>query len=223
MSNGITKEAVLRVFPEVLQRSEAISTLGDVFADYLSGAVAEAKLCAIYPNIDTLEEKALDILAYDFKIDWWDETLSLEQKRRVFKKSFYVHKHLGTVQSVKTAVSAVHPDSEVLEWMDYNGDPYFFKLRVNITDGQPTAALHNALLDNVNFYKSARSVLEAVEYFILFEDRAELNLYAGIGMQARISSEVDCDTPAMADVDFFIDTDGVILTNEDLAWLCELA
>ena len=222
MSNGITKESVLRVFPEVLQRNADISSLGDVFADYLSAAVEDAKRCAIYPNIDTLDGDALDILAYDFKIDWWDANLDLEKKREVFKRSFYVHKHLGTKRSVQTAVSAVYQASDVTEWFEYGGEPYFFKLRVNITEEDGISAeKHQQLIDNVNFYKSARSVLEEIEYYILWGDRDSLRIYAGVGIQMAKSAHIGCEEPTFDSLLFLVDENGDQLADEDGAWLAE--
>lgn len=219
MSNSITKENVLRTFPEPLQRSAAISALGEVMADYLGAVASEASLCALYTQIDELPDGVLDILAYDFKIDWWDAGLTVAQKRRIFKNSFFVHRHLGTAQSVSEALEAMYPGSSVQEWFDYDGDPYRFKLRVNVTDGTVSSAGHAKILKSVDMYKSARSVLEGVEYFIHKEDLARLTMYAGVGLQMAKSFEVDCETPVLVLVAYLTDEEGNILTNENGDWL----
>ena len=83
--------------------------LGQVVAEELSDRMSEIEKAAIYPRIDELDEALLDILAYDFKVDWYGYDYPVEVKRRILKSSFYVHRHLGTKGAVETAIQALYP------------------------------------------------------------------------------------------------------------------
>ena len=103
-SHGLTEESLLRQFPVALQSDPSSAALGEVTARLLARRPEEIGCLSLYPRIDELPEDLLDILAYDFKVDWWDAEYSLEEKRRIFKDSWYVHKHLGTKAAVETAL-----------------------------------------------------------------------------------------------------------------------
>lgn len=165
-NGGLTKENLLFTFPVGLRENQPIATLGDVTADALAKRPAEIGLLSIYARIDELPEDLLDILANDFKIDWWDPNYSLEEKRRTFKDSWYVHKHLGTKAAVETAISAIYPNTTVEEWFEYGGEPYHFQLRINISDDDVDSKRMRRVLERMNFYKSLRSHNDGIHYFM---------------------------------------------------------
>lgn len=168
-ANGITKGNLLATFPYALQGSTSISALGDATADVLARRPEEISRLLIYPRIDELPEDLLDILAYDFKVDWWDPNYSLEEKRRVFKGSWYVHKHLGTKAAVETAIRAIYPLTIVEEWFEYGGEPYHFRLNINITSDSGDRVRQRRVLERLEFYKSLRSHNDGVRYFLMPE------------------------------------------------------
>lgn len=89
MSNTPTAEEFLRALPPVLRNDSRMIALGQVVAEELSDRMSEIEKAAIYPRIDELDEALLDILAYDFKVDWYGYDYPLETKRALLKSSFY--------------------------------------------------------------------------------------------------------------------------------------
>ncbi len=168
MSNahGITKETLLFTFPASLRETPSIAALGEVTAEALAKRPAEIGLLSLYPRIDELPEALLDILAYDFKVDWWDRNYSVEEKRRTLKSSWYVHKHMGTKAAVEAAISAIYPHTQVLEWFEYGGEPYHFRLDINITNDHIDSDKQRRVLERLNFYKNLRSHNDGVTYFV---------------------------------------------------------
>ncbi|NCE66053.1 phage tail protein I, partial [Pseudoflavonifractor sp. 524-17] len=59
--------------------------LAQAIAELLARRKEEIDRLLIYPAIDRLDEPLLDILARDFKVDWWDADYSVEEKRRTLK------------------------------------------------------------------------------------------------------------------------------------------
>ena len=133
MNNGLTAENLLLALPEALRQDEQMQALAAGIAEVLAARPAEIDRLLIYPRIDELPEALLDRLAYDFKVDWWDAEYSLAAKRQTLKDNWQVHRRLGTKAAVEQAIAAIYPKTQVLEWFEYGGEPYHFKLEINLT------------------------------------------------------------------------------------------
>lgn len=166
MSKTITKESLVSTFPIALKSDDSISALAEITAELFAERIDDISLINIYSNIDSLPEAMLDILAYDFKVDWWDHDLTLEEKRKTLKDSFIVHKRLGTKEAVETAISDVYPESKVQEWWEYGGEPYWFRLLIEANGIRVDSRKHKRILQLVDFYKSLRSHLGEIIYRI---------------------------------------------------------
>ena len=166
--HGITTEILLSTFPTALQSSSSTSALAQGTAHLLAQRPAEIDLLRLYAAIDRLPEPLLDLLACDFKVDWWDADYSVAEKRRTLKDSWRVHRHMGTKAAVETAIRAIYPDSTVEEWWQYGGDPYHFRLRVDATEAQDAAdaGKRRKVLARVDCYKSLRSHSDGVTYLM---------------------------------------------------------
>lgn len=164
--HGLTKENLVVTLPPALRTDPSVVALAEALSELLAARPAEIERLRIYPAIDTLEEPLLDILARDFKVDWWDPEYSLEEKRRTLKDSWRVHRLLGTRAAVETAISAIYPHTQVLEWFEYGGEPYHFRLDINITNDSIDSEKQRRVLERMNFYKSLRSHNDGVTYFV---------------------------------------------------------
>ena len=81
MSKLITeKDALLAAFPYSLTRDTDKVKLADAVASELIKTVAQSEYAAIFPRVDELPEKVLDILAADLKIQWYEADSSIESK-----------------------------------------------------------------------------------------------------------------------------------------------
>ena len=85
---AITKENLLLLLPPALTHDRSILALAEAGAGALEERRREISRTILYPAIDTLEAPVLDILAQDFKVDWWDPNYTLAEKRRTLKDSW---------------------------------------------------------------------------------------------------------------------------------------
>jgi len=166
MSNvhGLTVENLMSTFPDYMRKDEMILALAESIAEKLGALPKQIDSIRIYAMIDDLPEELLDILAYDFKVDWWDPNYTLEQKRQTLKESWNVHRALGTKHAVETAMSAVYNDTYVSEWYQYDGDPFHFTLHIDATFENPDPVKHQRVLDRLEYYKNLRSSPYYIEY-----------------------------------------------------------
>lgn len=157
--SSVTKDTLMRTLPSVLSADQGMQDLGKTAAEALTRLWANIDLPSIYARINELPESLLDILAKDFKVDWYDYNYSLETKRALIKDNFFIHKHLGTVAAVKRALTDVWPPSAVEEWFEYDGRPYYFRVILEASRGQEPIRVDSAL-NVVHLYKPARAHLE---------------------------------------------------------------
>ncbi|MGU72383.1 phage tail protein I [Campylobacter jejuni] len=107
------------------------------------------------------DERLLPVLAnaYDVSIDGLNE----KEARKLISKALFLDRYNGTAFAIKEALYAVFPTAVVKEWFEYNGKPYFFKVKVSTTNVSFDERSLNALERLIKNFKNVRSVLETIE------------------------------------------------------------
>ena len=165
MSNphGMTKNNLMHMLPVYLQKDELMIALAESIAERLADLPEMVESINIYANIEKLPNELLDILAFDFKVDWWDVNYSVETKRHVLKDSWEVRRTFGTTGSLKTAIRSIYPRSEIQEWFEYGGEPFRFRIVLDMTDATETADFFE-IMRAVRYYKRLSAHLEELVY-----------------------------------------------------------
>lgn len=171
--HGITSDNLMRTLPDVLRKDKKMRALAQVVADALSARKEEIDLLRIYTQIDNLPEDLLDILAYDFKVDWYGYDYGIEAKRALIKDSFQVHKKLGTRGAVEKALSDIYPGSEIEEWFDYGGLPFFFRIVLDVTH-QRVSITYDEVVRAVDMNKPIRAHLQ--DNALIYRSRAYIEI-----------------------------------------------
>ena len=152
-----------RSLPPPLKNDPEMNALGRVIAEQLQITARQIPKNIIYARIDELDEQTLDILAYDLHVDWYDYGHPIAAKRAVIKDSVRVHKRLGTLYAVKTALGSVYPESEIEEWFDYGGEHHRFRVVLDVTHSRAPAD-YVSIKKAVHFYKRLSAQMENMIY-----------------------------------------------------------
>lgn len=209
--HGITPENLLSTLPDVLREDKRIFALATIIADALAKRPKEIDRIRIYPQIDKLPEELLDILAYDLKVDWYGYNYNLKAKRAQIKNSFKVHRTLGTRGAVERALSDLYPGTELEEWFEYDGEPFHFRVMLDVTD-QQVAISHDELIRAINIFKPVRSHLQdnGINY------RSRVNIVIGVSSGYVAYSARLCGTyPARATQGAITRSDVLVLTDAE--------
>nr|WP_302600032.1 phage tail protein I [uncultured Cellulosilyticum sp.] len=83
---------------------------------------------SILPNITNASEEIVDLLALQFDVPHYEESLSIDKKRELVKKAIAWHKKKGTVGAVEEIVSLIFGESTIEEWYEYGGKPHHFRI-----------------------------------------------------------------------------------------------
>lgn len=135
----------------------------------------------IYSRWDELEEPLLTHLAWQFKVDFWDDSLSLEKKRALVRNSVARHRLKGTPSAIEGAIADVLGGGTVEEWWTYGGDPYHFRVRVEVTDQGVTDQAYAWADQLIEAYKNVRSKLDAVITYLTGQGTAYMAMAGQYG------------------------------------------
>ena len=207
--HALTAESLLRALPRVLQEDKVALALVSAIAAEIEEAVCKVDLASIYANIDALDESLLDILAKDFKVDWWRADASLDEKRYTLKTSWYIHRHLGTKAAVETAIRDFIGHGTVQEWFEYGGQPHHFRIK----DGDNTAILENLsqFLSVLRVVQRGSSVLDHITALLNYTQ----TVYVGFALHVRKTSEIGCEEADLAGYKLLLDENGDPLLTPD--------
>lgn len=123
----------------------------------------EAKLAFIYGRIDQLDDDTLDELAWQFYVDFYSVDFPINVKRNLIKNAKKIHELKGTPTAVEILLTSIFGNAVLKEWFEYDGDPFMFKVRIEVENNI------NLLLDkfeeSINVVKNTRSHLEKIELY----------------------------------------------------------
>lgn len=210
MSKHFNAQSLLSVFPEAMAKDKTQLAIAQATAEELEALFNDNNLIMLYARIDELDEPLLDILAYDFKVDWWNENYSLEEKRETFKSCWKVHRRKGTPEAVNLSISSIYPEATIQEWFEYGGEPFHFKININSGDALTDYTKLQKVTAGVRYYKNKRSVLENIE--VKVEKREKI--YIGLALQ--IGTEIQMTVPGLLQRhSLLVDENDSLLTDEN--------
>ena len=149
------------LLPPNLAADEDIRAKAEAFDDQFSQLVGSIEQPAIYMRIDQMTSLQLDHLAVQYDVSPWREFWPVTIKRNVIKATYMTLAKRGTVEAVKTAVSALGSAVQVIEWwqMEPKGIPHTFKVVANLGsfDGVLSSDLQNDVMSLIDNAKPVRS------------------------------------------------------------------
>lgn len=170
---------LLEGLPPSIAEQHWVKVLDAVYRERLKKELKVIERIHVYTAIDSLPEDLLDVLAIQFKVDWYRDDYPVETKRRVIKTAMEVRRYCGTEWAVKQAISAIYPNSEIVEWYDYGGTPGHWRLRVNITENTDISYYTiKRMEDLLGYARRCTAHLEGISYLI-FNDTT--TAYVGAG------------------------------------------
>lgn len=110
--------------------------------------------------INELDADQLDDIAMQMGIPWYDDGSDVISKQNVLKNFENVLAISGTPDAVKFAVKDLFGNVEVIEWPEYGGKPYHFKISVNSKFDEETVRRFDSALSSS---KNVRSIIDFLD------------------------------------------------------------
>ena len=190
----VDKVTLYDILPSSLHDDETISniikSLDGIFPEFES----QIRKIRFYEYLDEQPAEVLDLLAWQFHVDFYDYDYSNEVKRELIRQSIAWHRRKGTPMAVEEMVSTIYSSAEVVEWWDYGGTPFHFKVNIYGEEITDPAKLNN-LRDSVFAVKNARSIFDGFEFYAKKESIAPFNVALHPWMD---HTEIDVDSTPTA-------------------------
>lgn len=121
--------ALTRLLPDSILNDPKLDAAAQALDVQIFKVLAVVKDVLHLPRLDELSGTLLDLLAWQFHVDFYEPLyLSDEQKRQLIRRSVDWHRRRGTVSAVEDLCAAVFSGVQIEEWMTYGGAPYTFRL-----------------------------------------------------------------------------------------------
>ena len=171
----------LRKEPEIQAASFALHETAQMLMDKIDRAM-------VYAGIDILPEEIVDLLAEEFRAQYYDGSMSLQKKREAVKKAMQWYKKAGTLSAVQELTEFMYGEHKIHEWFQYDGQPYTFRVEIMGLNVQITEKGLENFLSALQKVKNTRSLLE----MLIFHRRIDQKVYSGAAV-ASYSRQVIVD------------------------------
>ncbi|MGO4890281.1 phage tail protein I [Anaerobacillus sp. MEB173] len=161
MSNRTIYELpLIELLPENLRSNPDIIAASKAVDSGFLAIVDDVEKLIMLPRVNSMCEDILDHLAYFLHVDFYDQSLDIDTKRKLVQESVYLHQIKGTPKAVEILIETLFDEGEVTEWFEYGGDPYTF--RVVTTNKSVTNERAEEFVRALNTVKNRRSHLDSV-------------------------------------------------------------
>lgn len=166
-------------------------------------------------NIDNVSEKIIDYLACEYRTPYYDEALDLKTKRNLVKSTMLTYQKIGTTNIIKEYLNTLNEETDVAEWYDYDGQPYNFKIFLNISENREVdEKLLTDIKNKIEKIKNVRSSLEAIEILNSsnYDKKLSCSIAAGVQIESNIGTAIINDN--FDDTTFFALDDCILVDDE---------
>lgn len=160
MADTMQTVSLLSILPPNLQSDAQVQAAAKALDAELLAATDAIDEALLLPRLGELPENVIDLLAWQWHVDFYNYQLPIEKKRAMVRQAIAWHKRKGTPSVVQEVVSAIYSGGNVTEWFDYDGQPYHF--RVETTGVIGSDIIYTQLQRMINAVKNVRSWLDGV-------------------------------------------------------------
>lgn len=172
---NIRDGTTLDLIPEALRKEPEIQAASFALHETAKMLLDKVDRSMVYAGIDILPEEIVDLLAEEFRAQYYDGSMNLQKKREAVKKAMQWYKKAGTLSAVDELVEFMYGEHKVHEWFQYDGQPYTFRVEIMGLNVQITEKGMENFRSALQKVKNTRSLLE----MLIFHRRIDQQVYSG--------------------------------------------
>lgn len=155
-------DATTRAIPGVLLYARLAHDTG--FVEPVAMLPPLARLSELSGGLASLPEPVLDLLAWQLHVEGYEAAVDVAAKRQLIAGSLLLHRRRGTPWAVRTALeTALRLPTVIRQWWEYEGRPYFFRVRLDVSDAGLDETGVTDAMRLIFDYKNTRSWLDCLE------------------------------------------------------------
>ena len=174
--------SLAQIAPPSIKYDKNVSAIIEALDPELKLIVNETQQLFILSRIDELDSGVLDLLAWQFHVDFYHLAEELPAKREQIKSSILWHMKKGTVWAILKALDMLGVNPKFINWHEFNGEPYTFKIDAEIKHDYHKYSnkdkIGENILNAIIEAKATRSYLAELKAY--FKDSANTNIYVGM-------------------------------------------
>ncbi len=120
-------------------------------------------------DLDKTAPQMLPYLAEQWNmlgIKGWQFCESDAQKRALLKRAYELNRYKGTPWAIEEVLRVFSHGGTLQEWFEYDGEPFHFKVDVELYQQGLNLAAQQAVADLIEAYKNKRSKLDAINIYL---------------------------------------------------------
>ena len=199
MAKNLLELSLGEITPSSIADDPQVKSMTAAIDPELRSVSSDIREALIYARIDELPEEAIDLLAWQWHVDFYDLARTLEMKRETVKGSIAWHRKKGTVWAIKKAREMLGIKADVTEWWEIpDAIPYTFDLEAELTDKywsifpniqDVTKVIRSAVMES----KSTRSWMANLNTVI--RNDVDSNIYVGVATLTAGNQRINPETP----------------------------
>ena len=153
----------LLLLPAFMREDEAAIGLSKAMDELLGKPSERIPTIRTWDQIQNLNSKECDEMAWELDVDWYDDTIGLDEKRATIEAALQIKRKRGTKWAVEQLITAYFGDGYVAEWYEIGESPYTFI--VLTTNESITPEGYAKFVESAKKAKNVRSHIAGVFYF----------------------------------------------------------
>lgn len=149
------------------------------------------KFVAPWQCLESQTEPALSYLAAECAVDVWEPDWSDEKKRAVLDISLLLHRKKGTALAVTSSLESMGFLARHLNWPEFGGDPFTFRVEVDVLDQPVTDQVKDAVGLSIEENKAGRSHLDDLKVYFGSVGHLEIGGYCTFGRVVELLPYVE--------------------------------
>lgn len=183
MARELLELSLLDILPSSIADDPNVRAIAQAIDPEMRSVSQDIRETLILSRIDELSEPVVDLLAWQWHVDFYELGRTLEMKRAMVKGSIPWHRKKGTRWAILKALEMIGVKGTFIPWWEVHGaKPYTFAIEAEITSGfwsqlpnveDVIGVIRRAIIES----KATRSWLIDLKTIIKAEEK--LDLYHG--------------------------------------------
>jgi len=135
MAKNIREISLADIVPSSILNDPQVQASIKTLDPELQKVTHDIREALILSRIDELPEDVLDLLAWQYHVDFYEPVgMNIETKRKIVRSAIIVHRKKGTPWAVRRLLTDLGFQVEYTEWWQFGGEPCVDRLKIFASD-----------------------------------------------------------------------------------------
>jgi phage tail P2-like protein len=178
--SSLTEIGIYELLPPNLQDAGTKSLSIAIQSEFIP-FTEQIRKVLIFADPDSMEEPVCDLLALIFDVYAYEQSFEIAVKRKLVQGAILAKMEMGTAKAVQDILSTIYGTARIVEWFDYEGDPFHFKVEVDVSETGIKSGTVDSITQKVEQYQNVRSQMEEIHCSLQRSANAKIGVSHALG------------------------------------------